>query len=193
MTTRYFSFSVALALLWAGNGIPQVSSSKTSGKTLGLSATFSAAAMELARSVDSYTGVTEVGIPEISDALASASQQAHSPGELQSMKVLRTFLEDKLDNNTLRAQTVAKTIYAWKMKHSGASQAATDEAIATLRMETLDLPGMREMTRREDDCAAEMSRIFAAGTFHDPQHCSDVRLRTDEHAMMQFFPKAGGG
>jgi hypothetical protein len=186
MTTRYFSFSVALALLWVGNGVPQASS-KMSGKGLGLSAAFSAAAVELARSVDSYTGVTDMGIPEISDTLAAASVQAHSQGELQSMKVLRTFLEDKMDNNALRARTVAKAIEAWRMKHPGASQAVEDEASATLRMDALELPGVREMTRREDDCEAEMYRIFVAGTYRDPQHCGDVRLRNDEHAMLQYF------
>jgi hypothetical protein len=187
MTTRYFSFYVALVLLSVGDGVPQVSSSKMPGKTLGLSAAFSSAAMDLARSVDSYAGVTDVGIPEISDALAAASVQAHSQGELQSMKVLRTFLEDKMDNNTLRAQTVAKSIEAWKTKHPGVSQAAEDEAIATVRMDVQNLPGVREMTRREDECEAEMDRIFRSGTFHDPQHCADVRLRNDEHAMLQYF------
>ena len=187
MTTRYFSFFVAVALLWAGNGVPQASS-RMAAKTLVLSAAFSSAAMDLARSVDSYTGVTDVGIPEISDALAAASVQAHSQGELQSMKVLRTFFQDKLDNNTLRAQAIAKAIEAWKMKHPEASQTAQDEEIQTVRVEALDLPGMREMTRREDDCEAEMYRIFKSGTYRDPPHCADVRLRHDEHAMLQFFP-----
>jgi len=153
---------------------------------MGLSGGFSAAATELTRTVDSYSGVTDVGIPEISDALAVASKQAHSAGELQSMKVLRTFLEDKMDNNQLRESAVAKAVEAWKSKHP------TGDAgeVETVRADARELPGMREMTHREDDCAAEMMMIFRSGTFHEPQRCGGVRLSKDAHAMAQYFPES---
>jgi hypothetical protein len=178
-----FAFSVLLSTLWAGNGVPQ-------SKGLVLSADFSSAATELVRAVDAYEGVTEVGISEISDTLSATSKQAHSPGEEQAMRALRTFLEDKLDNNSLRAETIAKAEKAWKLKHGGMAPGADDAAI--LRQNALELPGVREMTHREDDCAAQLRQIFSSQSYRTPTRCSDVRLRRDEHAMRQFFPPASG-
>jgi hypothetical protein len=153
---------------------------------MGLSGGFSAAATNLTRTVDSYSGVTDVGIPEISDSLAVASQQAHSAGEQQAMKVLRTFLEDKMDNNALRESAIAKAVEAWKSKHPSGDA----EDVENVRADARDQPGMREMTHREDNCAAEMMMIFRSGTFHEPQRCGDVRLSKDGHAMAQYFPES---
>ncbi len=183
MNRRQFAFSVLLATLLTGQGVPQT-------KGLLLSSEFSSAATELVRSVDAYEGVTEVGIPEISDALAAASTRAHTQGEEQAMRALRTFLEDKMDNNALRAETIAKAENAWKLKHGGARPGAEDAAM--LRQNALELPGVREMTHREDDCAAELRLIFSMKSYRAPGRCADVRLRKDEHAMRQFFPQATG-
>jgi hypothetical protein len=178
-----FAFSVLLVTLWAGKGVPQA-------KGLVLSADFSSAATELVRTVDAYQGVTEVGIPEISDALSATSKQAHSQGEEQAMRALRIFLEDKLDNNALRAETIAKAENAWKLKHGGMAPGTDEDAI--LRQNALELPGVREMTHREDDCAAQLRQIFSSQSYRAPTRCSNVRLRVDAHAMQQFFPQVSG-
>jgi hypothetical protein len=157
--------------------MPQSGSKGQGSKSLGLSGGFSAAATELTRMVDSYTGVTDSGVPEISDALSAASAQSRSQGEQQAMKALRTFLEDKMDNNGLRE----KAVDAWKSKHAGVDREAA-------RMDALEQPGVREMTHREDDCAAEIEMILRSGRFHEAQRCGSVRLSGDAHAMAQFFP-----
>ena len=185
MRNRVRTFSAALALL------PSVVNAVPQSKSMGLSAEFSTAALDAARVVDSDEGMSKAAAGEADAAVETAGAAAHTQGDSDALKALRAFLDDKLDNNVLRAQVVAKAVDAWKNAHPQmVSTAAAAEELAGVRMQALDHPGVREMTRREDDCASDLGRMLRSGSFRTTERCAAVRMSRDEHAMAQFFPAA---
>ena len=183
MTNRFHTFSVALcSLLLVGYAVSQ-------SRSMGLSAAFIPAALDAARTVDSDESIAPASTAEASAAVEAAGAQSHTQGDLQALKLLRNFLDDKLENNTLRAQAVAKAVNAWRNAHLElASTAAAEQELALIRQQALDSPGVREMTRREDDCTSDLGRMLRSASFRVPQLCANVRLSRDPHAMQQYFP-----
>jgi hypothetical protein len=157
-------------------GLAAASQSKT------LSANFCSVALQAVRVIDSYTGTGSGG--DAGDAVNAAQAAVHTQAEQNAMKALHAFLDDKLDNNVLRAQVMAKAVDTWKNSHANGPDSELDE----VRTQALDHPGIREMTRREDDCAASMSRMLRGGVYREPERCDGVRLSRDAHAMQQYFP-----
>ena len=179
MKKNIFTASLALSLTFClCPAYPQ------STKGHSLSAEFVAAAVNATRAVDAYSGSNDSeSNREVEVELATAQSLARTAGEREAMRTLTTFFEDKIANNAMRGDVISKAINATKNKNAGLNEQSLD----LVRADALNQGGVREMTRREDDCAFQLSNVLRSGVFTTPNKCAVVCISRDDHAMAQFF------